>query len=332
MNILIVDPVCPKPYDAATLLTDPMGGTEATVVRIAEGLAARGHSVRVTQHNREAASKQGASYTPFKANDDFKPSHVIVLRAPLVLRTARKQYPSAKLFLWCHDIFQGDAWIAGFQALVDTQAVPVVVSDWHRTNMYETMKQYQVNAAIPCRRIYNPIAEDLIPDATPVDQNKLVFFASPHKGLERTLEVFKQFPNFPELKETKLYVANPGYFPNADLGAAPNVVLLGALPHGDVLQHVRSAFCVFHLNGVFPETFGLVHAEGNAVGTPFLNARLGAVPETCDHPGELIDVADAKAVINRILLWRNKSRPKVRGNPNFRLNKVLREWQELLAL
>lgn len=331
MKILFVDPTTPKPYDANTLATEAMGGTEASVVRIAEGLAAQGISVRVTQHNREVRSKQNAEYTPFKQNDDFKATHVVVLRAPQVLRTARKQYPSAKLYLWCHDLFGGAGWFEGFQAMVDTQAAPITVSEFHRTQMYDVMQSVNFNGQIPCRRIYNPIAEDLRPDATPIDKNKLVFFSSPHKGLEHTLKIFERFKDFKELKEMKLYVANPGYFADAT-NLPDNVSSLGQLSHAGIISNIRSALGVLHLNGVFPETMGLVHAECNAVGTPFLSGRLGATPEMVDHPEELVDVNDAKQVIDRIIKWKTVDRPRVRGNANFRLNKILREWKEFLEL
>ena len=338
MRLLFVDSVCPKPYDPDVLATQALGGTESTVIRIAEGLAARGNEVRVTQHNRKItyAGPQElplpyADYTAFGENSDFGPTHVIVLRAPMALYQARKQWPNAKLYLWCHDIFSGTAWVQGFQAICDTQTVPIVVSEWHKGQMYDAMRQLGLgHMSIPSRRIYNPISDDLEPDATQYDVNKLVFFSSPHKGLDYTLKVFAAFQNFDDLKDVKLYIANPGYFEDHKT-EQQNVINLGSLPHGEVINQVRSALCVFHLNNVFPETFGLVHAEGNAVGTPFLSSRLGATPELADHPGELIDVQDPKAVIERVRQWRG-GRPKVRGNPNYRLKAVLREWVDLLRL
>lgn len=333
MRVLFIDPTCPKPYDPHVLATEPLGGTEATVVRVAEGLAAKQISVTVTQHNRTEMwpyDKCLAFYTPFGTSNDYKPTHVIVLRAPGALYQARKQWPNAKLYMWCHDIFGGPGWAQGFQAMVDTQAVPVLVSEWHKAQMYDCMRQLGLNLVIPSRRIYNPIDDSLVPDDTKYDVNKLVFFSSPHKGLDHTLKIFERFQDFEELKDMKLYIANPGYFADHKT-EQKNVVNLGALSHPEVINHVRSALAVFHLNSVFPETFGLVHAEANAVATPFLSSRLGAVNETADHPGELIDVLDPKAVIDRIRDWRG-GRPKVRGNPNFRLSKLVREWVEFLSL
>jgi glycosyltransferase involved in cell wall biosynthesis len=307
-----------------------LGGTEGTIVRIAEGLAAKGIAVEVTQHCRTETKSFGAAYTPFGYERSEKPTHVIVLRAPGALYQARKQFPNAKLYLHCHDLFGGPGWVEGFKALVDTQAVPVVVSEFHKTQMYDAMRGLNLQYAIPSRRIYNPIDDSLVPDNTPTDRDKLVFFSSPHKGLEHTLRVFERFQDFDDLKDMKLYVANPGYFADHPT-EQKNVINLGSLPHHEVLRETRSALAVFHLNSVFPETMGLVHAECNAVGTPFVSSRLGATPELADHPGELIDVNDSRAVIERIRQWRS-GRPKVRANPNFRLKNVLRDWLELLAL
>lgn len=327
MRILFVDPVCPKPYDPQVLATEPLGGTEASVIRVAEGLRAKGVPVTVRQHNR---AEDGEYYTRFGTSYSFTPTHVIVLRAPMALYQARKQFPNAKLYLWCHDLFGGPGWAEGFKAIVDTQAVPVVVSEYHKTQMYDTMRSLKLEYAIPCRRIYNPIADDLVPDDTTVDVNKLVFFSSPHKGLEHTLKIFGQFQNFGDLRDIKLYIANPGYFDDHET-KQKNVINLGSLPHSEVVAHVRNALCVFHLNSTFPETMGLVHAECNAVGTPFLSSRFGATPETADHPAELIDVHDSRTVIERIRSWR-VGRPKVRGNSNFRLKNVVRQWIEFLSI
>jgi glycosyltransferase involved in cell wall biosynthesis len=255
-----------------------------------------------------------------------------VLRAPQMLYAARKQFPSAKLYFWAHDIFAGAGWDKGFQALVDTQATPILVSDWHKAQMYDAMAQVQFRGQVPSRRIYNPIDDALQPDGTPVDKEKMVFFSSPHKGLERTLEVFARFQDFAELRDVRLYVSNPGYFANHNTEGLRNVINLGALPHKDVIAHVRSSLCVFYLNGVFPETFGLVAAESNAVGTPFLSTKIGALPEVGDHPQEFVDVKDNESIIKRIIAWKTQGRPKVLGNPAFRLKSVVRDWLDLFKV
>ena len=62
-SLLFFDPACQQPYDTRTLRERAMGGTEATVTRIADFLGAY-----VMQHNRtrtRAATVHRGSWTAF---------------------------------------------------------------------------------------------------------------------------------------------------------------------------------------------------------------------------------------------------------------------------
>tara|TARA_R110002096_G_scaffold235626_1_gene425956 strand:+ start:1060 stop:1392 length:333 start_codon:yes stop_codon:yes gene_type:complete len=106
----------------------------------------------------------------------------------------------------------------------------------------------------------------------------LFFCSSPHKGLN---QVFRQFAalreRFPKLTHE---VADPGYLA-WDTGKIPDGVWLrGSLSHDRRIGRMRRALCLFYPQDSFAETFGLVIAEANAVGTPFLVQRgLGANDE-----------------------------------------------------
>jgi glycosyltransferase involved in cell wall biosynthesis len=179
--------------------------------------------------------------------------------------------------------------------------------------------------------LYNAIDDNLEPDATPVQPDKLVFMSSPHKGLEQTLRVFGELRAHEALRDVVLHVANPGYLRTYDTSAMPNVVNLGPLPQRVLMRHVREALCAFHWNFVYPETFGIVHAECHAVGTPFLSSALGANPELMEHPEECLALEDASAALARLVRWREGHRPCVRGRSNFRTGAVVARWVETLA-
>src|SRR5690242_3214476 len=106
-SLLILDVTCPKPYDAFTLRQEPMGGTEATVVRVAEGLAETGQlEVFVAQHNRRAIQEEGkAHYISFDELPD-SPHAVVVLRVPDLLPDVHACYPKSQIYLWLHDYNQ----------------------------------------------------------------------------------------------------------------------------------------------------------------------------------------------------------------------------------
>lgn len=326
-TILFLDYVAPKAYTGLTLDTEAMGGTEATVVRIAERLVSK-YNVVIEQAKRDVDEEvNGVHYTRAYWDDD--PKVVITLRSPQLALIAKEKYPKAYHFLWLHDLATIEVAKLN-QQLIEKRIHLLVVSEFHRSNVLDMMQRGpEMSGKLNLNVMYNPIDDGLKKDTTPVKANKVVYFSSPHKGLDWTLEVFDAFQYHPEIADTKLFIANPGYF-TADISLPANVVNLGSVPHKDIIKHVRESLCVLHLNHVFPETFGLVYAEANAVGTPFITHNLGATNEVSDHPAQLLDTRNPKTVIDRVIAWRSGARPKVMANTDFYLSNIIRKWYSLL--
>lgn len=316
-------------YDRLDLRRRAMGGTEASAVRVAEGLAAAGLEVVFGQGGRTTRSHQGGvHYRPVQDVLSFAPSHVLVLRDSARLPAVRRRFPGAALILWSHDLFPEQQ--QAFDALVASpieQAVAqvVCVSAFHLQTFRRMLR---------CRRtgitssfIHNPIDEHLRPDGSPVDAEKLIYIASPHKGLAYTVEVFLRLQATPGLERISLTVANPGYLDTPPL--PPNVRALGPLSHQRVLEEVRSALCVLHLNWEHPETFGLAHAESEAVGTPVITSKLGANSEVLAS-SLLIDPDEVFRVGTELHRWRRGSRPAPRPRAHFRRSFIVSEWWKLL--
>lgn len=310
--IVFFDPACPKPYSLDSLRNEPLGGSEASCVRVAESLNAT-----VVQHNRTVTDGR------YTAVADGSPSAIVVMRSEKPLVWLRSLYPRAKLFLWLHDFVSPDP-----EVLEATGTTVVCVSDHHR----EYTKRGVRGASVRVIRIYNPIDDDLIGNGAEVDRNKLVFFSSPHKGLEYATVLFARIRELQP--EMTLCVANPGYYPDGPTNC-DGIVNLGQLPHRAVMTHVRSALCSFLPNIVFPETFGLVFAESNAVGTPVLAHDFGAAAEVAGPADfgmtpQVMDCRNPWAVANRIMEWR-ESRPVVQGRDEFRMSNVRKAWEKVLA-
>jgi glycosyltransferase involved in cell wall biosynthesis len=319
-SVLFIDECCPKPYAPGQF--EGCGGTEHTVVRIAEGLGAI-----VEQHNRTEFTEADAKsfYSPLNATT--LATHVICLRLPSSLIGARKRFPKAKLYLWLHDI-SGPQLGQEMQTIIDTKATVLCVSHWHRNQTIDRLKSVGYTGQFQVKVMYNPIEDSLVPDETPIDRNKLMWTASPHKGLDYALGIFSNLRRFNP--DFRLYVSNPGYctHPGSDSG---NIHSLGSIPYSSVVDHLRSSLCLFYPNVVFPETFGMVLAESNSLGTPVITHRQGAATEVLDRPEvEAIDCRDPRRVIDRVMDWYNGNRPTVRGKKEFRLSNVLREWERLL--
>ena len=211
---------------------------------------------------------------------------------------------------------------------------------------------------LPIEIIYNPIDDDLSASDVPVDPYKLVFFSSPHKGLSVAIDAFKYIHNKNSL--FKFYIANPGYQKINRINHS-GIHWLGELSHASIIEHVRTALCVFYPNFVYPETFGLVLAESNAVGTPVLTHPVGAAEEVLggdEHQLQPINTALLAAEkISRFFPrgpWRSWltrfgglgayqdyfrtlmewsiQRPVVTAHESLRIRNVIARWKEILCL
>jgi len=285
-----------------------------------------------------------------------------VLRDPRALGAAARLFPGARLTLWVHDRIEPGSsrgrWFA--RAAGDLRRLKpdiVCVSDYQRVHVAATVARLPGCERLEVRRIYNPVDDALVPDGTPFDPGKLVFFSSPNKGLAFALDAFRALRR--RMPELRLCVGNPGY-KSCRAAALPGVEWLGSLPHARVLAEVRGALCTFSPNFVIPETFGLVFAESHAVGTPVLTQDCGAAREVLGDERQLLPVsfaqrayeaplhrleprwravparlADALGLfdryIERIGRWRGGERPQAGPDPRFRLSAIAGEWRTLLG-
>lgn len=321
-RIIFYDGVTPAPYTPESLNQGNIGGTEATVLRVSQGLVSRGHKVTLIQRKDKTSSIQDHPVVFNYSEEVTDPDLVVTLRDAGHYANNKLRYPKAKHVLWMHDVVDPvyaehlEHHLRGQDALI------VGVSDWHVSQMQQALR---VTSKIRFKRIYNPLAEYCKRDSTSVDPFKLIFTSSPHKGLKQVLELFSRI--YAKDSRFKLYIANPGYFPDATelpLGVVP----LGSLPHKEVVDHVRSSLCLFYPQTTFPETFGLVLAEANAVGTPVIAHPIGAAPEVLDFR-QVMDCYDLGLVISKVLEYSKGKRLRVRGNPAFELSVVVKAWEEI---
>ena len=350
--VLFYDPVCQQPYDTRTLRAQALGGTEATLVRVADALGAW-----VIQHNR---AEDWERYRRPQRLGGI--SHVIVNREPRALPIVRERYPGARVFLWLHDRIEPGGKrarsLAAHAALLRQMAVTALcVSDWQRGGVEAVLRHSDASAGVRALTLYNPVDDALIPDATAVDHNKLVFFSSPNKGLPYALDVFDELRR--RIPELRLVVGNPGYKAGPSAPRA-GVQFLGAQPQERMHAEVRGALCTFHPNFVIPETFGLVFAESHALGVPVLTFDCGAAAEIVGDRHQLLPVSRAArgyeaavgilpagwralparvagaaglfdAWSERIQHWRNGARPSAAPDPRFRLRVITEQWLRLLG-
>lgn len=336
MKILFYDLATPTPYDLDTLRQQGLGGTEATVVRVAHALQGY-HEVYIAQHCRPRNAEQSCQtvkYLSLESAHALDPEVVVLLRHYRQSAQVAKLFPKARKFLWLHNMPSRDLY-AELPNLKAHQFELLAVSRFHKGAIEKRLRGKAWLRLLTLRKaetlpsvhvLYNPIDEHLKPDKTAWKPDQLLFMSSPQKGLEETLKVFaKVREHFPEYK---LLISNPGY--NLTRFELPEQAeFLGVLPHHQVIQTLRESFCVFYPQQERVETFGLVYAEANAVGTPVLAHDSGAASEVLSDGGQLVDGSDIVAILAKLKEWRAK-RPVLRAREEFRLSRVLESWLELL--
>ena len=351
--VLFYDPLCQQPYDTRTLHTQAMGGTESTLVRVADALGAW-----VMQHNR---THDWERYR--KPQRLAGITHVIVNRDSRALPVVRELCgPGARIYLWLHDRFHPRArrarWLAATAPLLrESGATAVCVSDWQRAGVEATLASLGLAGRVPALTIYNPVDDALRPDGTALDPDKLVFFSSPNKGLDFALDAFGELRR--ALPQLRLLIGNPGY-KEGNTARHSGVEFLGALPQARMHVEVRGALCTFAPNFRIAETFGLVFAESHALGTPVLTHDCGAAAEVIADAQQLLPVSAAArgyeavvgnlppswrggparlaaaaglfdAYLERIRHWRGGARPLTGPDPRFRLSLIREQWRRLLS-
>lgn len=332
-RVLFVDPVATRQYDERDLAHGALGGTEATVVRVAEALSVD-HAVVVAQGSREwcRTGPGGVVYSPYRHKSGFLDHSpidaVVVVRAHKVLPRLRRHFPDAAMYLWMH-CNPGRRLRTLARTCVDTDTTLVAVSDYHLDAMLRFYAVHDPVSAsrLHATRIYNPVAPGLRPDGTAWDRNKLLFLSSPHKGLEQVLDVFGMLKR--RCAAIRLCIANPGYL-NWKVPRTEGVFTLGTLRHDEAVNHLRDSLCLFYPQSTFEETFGLVFAEANAVGTPVLAHPLGAAAEVLNDAAQLCDCNDMTEVCNRVLRWRDGMRPVPASPKRFELPEIMADWEQLL--
>lgn len=350
MNILFIEWAYKgEPYNLSTLQTQAVGGSESTLINIATELA-KSHKVYINQMNLvECYEDHQVNFITNAEMERLASQNVvdvcIVMRKIKQLGLFIKLFKQSRILLWAHDFLAVKS-IFYNSKIIQNNCRVVAVSLTHQGHCAAAIRNEfkrisSRNAWIkpadwPVSFVYNPIADALKPDATPVDKNKLVFFSSPHKGLSQVLENFRAARE--KIPQLKILIANPGYRSRAGKKAPmleqqlqmPGVELIGSLPQHEIIQHVRSALCVFYPQSVFPETFGLIYAEANAVGTPVLAHDFGSASELLDQ-SQLVDANNQKQVVDKLITWHQGARPVVQLESKFRLTNVVKQWDALLT-
>ncbi|MGJ8662239.1 MAG: glycosyltransferase family 4 protein [Marinicella sp.] len=336
-HILFVDTSHPKAYDFDDLAAQAMGGTESSLLRTAKILCRHGQQVTVFQQQRVKPIEQNEIQFvgPQQLNEIQTPEHVVVLRKFPQLINFKLHYPQAQFHLWIHTYKN---WEYVFKRSIRFKPAWQLITNSHThakhcdklLNRGMVGRIYNLfKSPVSIKTCYNPIPAQLT-EYPPQkrDLNKLLFLSAPNKGLDQVLNTFQQINR--HLKDLKLYVANPGYREDQPEDIT-NVHYLGALPAEQVKQHLASSLCVFYPQDSFAETFGLIYAEANALGTPVMAHDIGAAREILHPNNALINAEDNYQITKTLVEWQRQL-PAVSYRQEFNEPAIMQQWVEALGL
>lgn len=329
-RLIIVDPEAPMPYTPSDLKEHALGGTESTVLKICSALRPY-FSISIMQKDLDIEFiEDGMHFLPFNHKDLNRlkdAENIIVVRNEKVIPCIRKQNKSARIFLWLH-CFPGKSKRNIGEICTETESRIICVSETQKRFVKKLCQDEILEEKINV--IYNPIDDSLSPNEIPHNPDKLLFLSSPHKGLDEVIENFNYVSK--EIPSLELYIANPGYI-NCKMSINnPQIKYLGSLTHPQVIEHLRNSLCLFYPQNSFAETFGLVYAEANAVGTPVLAYPIGAAEEIIGDKRQILDPYNRFQLTHRIYMWRTYGRPQIHANREYYLSNVLDKWKRLLEV
>lgn len=300
-----------------------MGGTEAQIVWVAEGLAAAGYSVGVINRGPFASqSPAGVKYFPM--GDLVR--GVIEPKTEVLISMRSGALPPGiefnRLFYWLHDI--PDDNLRGVHEVLGRMpdARVICVSEQQRSMCPDGWDERSsvIHNAIP-DWVYEVKWEPTV--------KNFVYLSAAQKGLDATLDIWDNLQTRSKVvKKSILQVAVPGYDQPDEkrIKRAKNVYFGGSHPLWRVVHMLKeSKGGLFYVN-VKPETFGIVPVMAEIIGAP---CRVLCVNDV----GALDEVLNCGAFTSRDQFERSLGEEWTPKAPNdYRVSTQIPKWVKLLGL
>lgn len=324
-DIVFLDVTSPNFYDSDVLNKKALGGTEATVIRVADALSALGLRVCVLQSRIPYFEPIMGNGTFYMHSDDasgMTTRHYVQVR----YNNHPDIFKGSKKYLWLHDCINENN-KPDLKSIQDENMTVIGVSRWHKKNIQQFLPGYE-----NINYIYNPVPDEVYINAPFIpkyDHHAMVWISSPHKGLGPALKTFDKIRA--KNDRMQLWIFNPGYhqLDNEKLFLRPGICVYGPTACRAMWPIIQKAMCVFYPSD-WPETFGMFASEANAIGTPVLSYGQGALKEITSE-NQVVELNQEEEFINKILNWSENGRPTVYGKDEFKLSEVIVDWVKLLA-
>jgi glycosyltransferase involved in cell wall biosynthesis len=265
-------------YTGASLRLGGVGGTESSVIQLAEALAARGHTVYALNRIDAAVEEAGVTWVPLRDKKKLPRLDVAIgvnstrIFWDLKCRRAITWWhnpPTNKQQLKRRNLF----------ALLHHRPHAVLLGSYHSRLLHGWLP-YAGRSTI-----FHGIGEDFFLGTAERKPRppRALFTSQPKRGLSFVAEAWAQ--TRAEVPEAELHV----FCPQAKereaaeaCGQGPGILIRGSVSRAQLADELRTAR-VMLIPGVADETFCLAAAEATAAGVPIITCGIGALAERVSH-------------------------------------------------
>ena len=284
-------------FDGSTPYRQPLGGSESSIIYMAQELSRTGHEVTVYA-NCSSPPNLGEELKPpaptYRHYHEFFTDYVSMPWDVLISFRSFDPFllgrVAPRMIFWCGDAYDQPA-LKHFehQALQKNIDLILCVSNWHRETFIEKFRLLP-EKVIATRNGFCP---DLIPEATNREWTRCAYSSTPFRGLDVLLKIF------PEMREQtsalsldvfssmKVY----GWTSDADQQAfgwlyetakQPGVTWHGSVSQPVLLDHLSRTGLFLYPN-TFAETSCMAAIEAQASGCVVVTSARAALNETVEH-------------------------------------------------
>lgn len=294
-------------YSGQTLRCAAMGGTESSVVQLAEALARRGHDVAVFNGVTREALEFGVTWAPIsRARGKARGEIGVAVASPKAFQGLDFRNP----VFWLHNPTNSWRQIkrGNLPSLLRARPDLIVLGEYHDA---------KVPRWLPFRRrlvISHGVHPDFFRSSPAVEAPapRAIFTSQPYRGLDWLLNLWGEIKG--RVPSATLHVFAPRAHQaaqNAVRGAPSGVQFRGAVSRPALIGELGQARVQF-IPGHRDETYCLAAAEAIAAGVPVVTLGLGALCERVRHgrTGFIARdkdefVARAVALLSDNALWRS---------------------------
>jgi len=339
------------PFNGATIENTPLGGCETAILRVAEGLAAKGFTVTVYNNCLEEGMFNKVEYKNRKRFESEAKNGFGMFVSQRGLSVFQSKFSAEKKFLWLQDNPKGELYSAELKLHLRKVLPEIdsffVVSKFQKNALVEGFPFAGKKGFFLTR---NGVDEKIVSELKAKEKNpgKFVYSTTPFRGLAVLLKLW------PEIKRRiaeaelhifggrKVYQMSEGKWQRLydKAGGMEAVFVHGALPQKELLSELSDASLYLYPN-TFEETSCISAMESISLGVPIITSRRGALPETVRKGcGVLIEgdplkndyqqkfVEETVGVSENRKKWKEMNQECLKQD--FSWKTVVKEWVEFL--